>query len=189
MIFNKTWLIQQYPDPASIPFLFFWGHQPSGDGSITRSCFSQWWVAPFEVEGITYKTAEHWMMAGKARLFGDEEALHKIVAMATPEEAKKSGRLIKNFDPAVWDEHKYALVVAGNFYKFNQHAELKTFLLATGDQVLVEASPSDMIWGIGIAGSNSAAKDPKSWEGENLLGFALMEVRKNLIEVKKIEMK
>jgi ribA/ribD-fused uncharacterized protein len=180
MTYNRNWLIGQYPDPASIPFLFFWGHQPSKDGSITKSCFSQWWVAPFEVEGITYKTAEHWMMAGKAKLFGDTEALQKIVAMVTPAEAKKGGRQVRNFDPAAWDKHKYELVAVGNLHKFRQHPALKEFLLSTGDQVLVEASPRDKIWGIGVGGENPAAKDPKLWEGENLLGFALMEVREKL---------
>ncbi|HLZ89792.1 MAG TPA: NADAR family protein, partial [Puia sp.] len=77
MTYNKQWLIQKFPDAGVIPFLFFWGHQPSKDGSITKSCFSQWWVAPFEVEGVRYPTAEHWMMAGKAKLFGDEAALPK----------------------------------------------------------------------------------------------------------------
>ena len=52
-------------------FLFFWGHQPSKDGTITKSCLSQWYAAPFVVDGLVYPTAEHWMMAEKARLFGD----------------------------------------------------------------------------------------------------------------------
>lgn len=180
MNYNRDWLIRQYSDPASIPFLFFWGHQPSKDGSIIKSCFSQWWIASFEVEGITYKTAEHWMMAGKAKLFGDAEALQKIVAMVTPAAAKKGGRQVRNFDAAAWDKHKYELVAAGNLHKFSQHPALKEFLISTGDQVLVEASPRDKIWGIGMGGENPAAKDPKLWKGENLLGFALMEVREKL---------
>ncbi len=180
MTFNKHWLIQKYPDPGSIPFLFFWGHQPSKDGAITKSCFSQWWVAPFEVEGVVYKTAEHWMMAGKARLFGDEAVLPEILAAATPAAAKEGGRLVKGFVPEVWDKHKYELVVAGNWYKFSQHGELKEFLLGTGDHVLVEASPVDTIWGIGMAADHPAAGNPAKWRGENLLGFALMEVREKL---------
>ena len=180
MTYNKQWLIQKFPDAGVIPFLFFWGHQPSKDGSITKSCFSQWWVAPFEVEGVRYPTAEHWMMAGKAKLFGDEAALPKIVGAATPAAAKKGGRLVKNFVPDIWDRHKFELVVAGNWHKFSQHRALKDFLLATGDQVLVEASPVDKVWGIGMAGDHPAAKNPASWKGDNLLGFALMEVREKL---------
>jgi ribA/ribD-fused uncharacterized protein len=180
MIFNKNGLIQKYPDPEDIPFLFFWGHQPSKDGSITKSCFSQWWVAPFEVDGNVYQTAEHWMMVGKARLFGDETAAAKIFAAGTPAAAKEGGRLVKDFVPEVWDKHKFEMVVAGNWHKFSQHVALKEFLLNTGEQVLVEASPMDKIWGIGMAGDHPDARNPVKWEGENLLGFALMEVRKKL---------
>ncbi|HEY4285856.1 MAG TPA: NADAR family protein [Puia sp.] len=180
MIFNKNRLIQEYRDPENIPFLFFWGHQPSKDGSIIKSCFSQWWVAPFEVQGVTYQTAEHWMMAGKARLFGDEAAAEKIVAAVTPAAAKKDGRLVKDFVPEVWDKHKFGLVVAGNWHKFSQHAALKEFLLNTGEQVLVEASPMDKMWGIGMTGDHADARNPAKWQGENLLGFALMEVREKL---------
>jgi len=177
MIFNKNWLIQKYPDLGDIPFLFFWGHKPSADGRITKSCFSQWWVAPFEVDGMIYPTAEHWMMAGKARLFGDQDALEAILACDTPKKVKEQGRLVQNFDPATWDRHKYDIVVNGNYHKFTQHMALKDFLLSTGDQVVVEASPFDKIWGIGLNSSTPAARNPAAWKGENLLGFALMEVR------------
>ena len=174
------WLSQKYPDAGVIPFLFFWGHQPASDGSVTKSCMSQWWVAPFKVDGLVYPTAEHWMMAGKAKLFGDEAALKVIVGANTPAAAKKEGRLIKNFVPEVWDKHKFELVVAGNYHKFSQHEPMKEFLLATGDKVLVEASPRDRIWGIGMGGDDPAAGNPAKWKGENLLGFALMEVREKL---------
>ena len=60
---------------------FFWGHTPAKDGSVSKSCFSQWWEGhPFECDGVTYRTAEHFMMAGKARLFMDDETLAKILA-------------------------------------------------------------------------------------------------------------
>jgi ribA/ribD-fused uncharacterized protein len=180
VVFNKIWLTQKYKDPKDIPFLFFWGHQPSKDGTTTRSCFSQWWVAPFEVDGITYQTAEHWMMAEKARLFGDEAALQVILKSETPAKAKEGGRLVQRFDPKKWDEFKFEIVVNGNLHKFIQYPELKSFLLDTTDQVLVEASPRDRTWGIGLSGENPAARDPARWRGENLLGFALMEVRNKL---------
>lgn len=180
MRFNKQSLIDNYPDPTSIPFLFFWGHKPSADGATTKSCFSQWWVAPFEVDGKVYPTAEHWMMAGKARLFGDDTTLDAILACATPKKAKEQGRLVKNFDPATWDKHKYDIVVEGNLHKFSNHENLKTFLLETNEDVLVEASPFDKIWGIGTRATTTTARNPADWKGENLLGFALMEVRDKL---------
>ena len=175
--YNKSWLAQKYAAPQDIPFLFFWGHQPSKDGSLTKSCFSQWWVAPFKVNDITYQTAEHWMMAEKARLFKDEETLQIILLAETPAKAKEGGRLVRNFDPAIWDEHKFDIVVNGSEHKFKQDPALKKFLIDTGDQVLVEASPRDRIWGIGMSGENPAARNIASWRGENLLGFALMKVR------------
>jgi ribA/ribD-fused uncharacterized protein len=178
--FNKQWLMERYPDAATIPFLFFYGHQPSKDGSIAKSCFSQWWVAPFEVDGVRYPTAEHWMMAGKAKLFGDPGALARITATASPSVAKKEGRLVQNFIPDTWNRYKYELVVVGNWHKFSQNDELKRFLLETGDQVLVEASPLDRVWGIGLGADKPAARNPQTWKGENLLGFALMEVREKL---------
>jgi ribA/ribD-fused uncharacterized protein len=163
-------------------YVFFWGHQPAPDGSVTKSCFSQWWVAPFTGEdGHTYPTAEHYMMAGKARLFGDTAMHEKILQAAHPKQAKELGRKVKGFDEAKWVAHRFDLVVAGNLAKFAQHPELKAFLLGTGQRVIVEASPVDRIWGIGLKGDDARAEKPQEWRGLNLLGFALMEVRDRLL--------
>jgi hypothetical protein len=157
---------------------FFWGHTPSKDGSATKAAFSQWWAGhPFEVDGIRYATAEHYMMAEKARLFHDEATLSKIIGARSPAIAKKLGRQVANFDDQIWRQHRYDIVVRGNRAKFSQHVELKTFLLQTGDRLLVEASPFDRIWGIGMAATDPNAEKPQFWKGLNLLGFALMEVR------------
>jgi ribA/ribD-fused uncharacterized protein len=178
MKYHLDWLIQKYQAGEKIKYLFFWGHQPKKDGSISESCLSQWWdSAPFSVEGITYKTAEHWMMAEKARIFGDNETLLAILQANTPSEAKKLGRQVRNFDAVIWDEKKFASITQGNIYKFSQHSDLKAFLLETGDKVLVEASPVDNIWGIGMAKNDPHIENPTLWKGQNLLGFALMETR------------
>ena len=161
-------------------FLFFWGHQPSKDGTITKTCFSQWWLSSFEVERIMYKTAEHWMMAKKAELFEDQEILEKILECKSPAEAKKLGRKVRNYDDKIWLENRYKIVKQGNFHKFSQNADLKTFLLNTNERVLVEASPVDPIWGIGMAGDHKDVLNPQKWKGLNLLGFTLMEVRDEL---------
>lgn len=181
MIYDNQWLIKKYQAKEKIKFIFFWGHQVAPDGQTTQSCFSQWWQAAFEKDGIWYKTAEHWMMAGKARLFGDEETLQKILQAPTPAAAKKLGRQVKHFVPAVWDKHKSEIVVAGNLLKFEQHAPLKEFLLNTKDRVLVEASPVDSIWGIGMKAGDEHIENPLRWKGQNLLGYALMEVRDQLV--------
>lgn len=160
-----------------VKYLLFWGHRPLPDGRIGASCLSQWWPSPFTVDGVTYASAEHWMMAGKARLFGDAEAAERAVEAKTPAEAKKVGRLVRDFDGDVWERERFGLVVAGSVHKFGQDAELGGFLLGTGDRVLVEASPVDRIWGIGLAADDPRAEDPATWRGLNLLGFALMEAR------------
>ncbi|OMP76322.1 NADAR family protein [[Flexibacter] sp. ATCC 35208] len=174
MTYDNNWLIAQKPTPT---LCFFWGHQPSKDGSITKSCFSQWWYAPFTVNEKTYPTAEHWMMAGKATLFGDTEIEKQILNTPSPASVKALGRKVANFDPAKWDAAKREIVTQGNFHKFSQHPDLKAFLLDTGKEVIVEASPMDRIWGIGMAATNVNAPYPEKWRGQNLLGYALMAVR------------
>ncbi len=171
---------EQYNQGKNIKYVFFWGHAPSKDGSVSKSCFSQWWPSAFEVDGVTYKTAEHWMMAEKARVFDHLAMVDKICACEHPMEAKKLGREVRGFDPKVWDQHKYNIVKQGNIHKFSQHKDLKEFLLNTKNRVVVEASPRDRIWGIGMGQANEKAQNPNLWRGQNLLGFALMEVRDEL---------
>lgn len=161
-------------------YLFFWGHKPLPNGEIGKSCFSQWWPARFSVNGITYPAAEHFMMAEKARLFGDEDMRGCILIAQSPKAAKQLGRQIKNFREEVWQQSRFQLVVEGNVAKFTQNVELGKFLLGTGDKVLVEASPVDRIWGIGLSAENELAMHPERWRGLNLLGFALMQVRQHL---------
>ena len=161
-------------------FLFFWGHQPNKDGSISKTCFSQWWLSSFEVDKVIYKTAEHWMMAKKAELFKDHSILEKILQAKSPAEAKKFGREVKNYNETLWLAARFDIVKEGNYHKFSQNPELKTFLLNTKERVIVEASPVDAIWGIGMAGDHKDILNPEKWRGLNLLGFALMEVRDEL---------
>lgn len=177
MKYSNEWLIKKTKENEKTRFLFFWGHQPSKNGMITKACFSQWWESTFKIEGIPYPTAEHWMMAGKARLFNDEVTLHKIINARTAPEAKTLGREVMGFDAQKWDEEKYGLVIKGNLAKFSSNDQLKNFLIDTGDAVIVEASPVDNIWGIGLAADHADAAHPSKWKGENLLGYALMEVR------------
>ena len=156
-------------------FLFFWKALPARPG-----CLSQWWQQPFTVDGVEYGSAEHWMMAGKARLFGDDEALERILAAEHPALVKKLGQGVRDFDDAVWKANRFQIVVAGNRAKFGQDPELAEYLVGTGDRVLVEASPLDRIWGIGLAEDDPRATNPDQWRGLNLLGKALMEVRAEL---------
>ncbi|MEV7615248.1 NADAR family protein [Streptomyces sp. NPDC089799] len=173
-------LIGQVSRGERVKYLPFWGHRPRPDGSLGPSCLSQWWPSPFTVGDVEYATAEHWMMAGKARLFGDAEAERAVLSSPTPAEAKKAGRLVRGFDDAVWERERFAIVVEGSVHKFASSPELTGYLLGTGERVLVEASPLDRIWGIGLGADDQRALDPARWSGLNLLGFALMEARDRL---------
>jgi ribA/ribD-fused uncharacterized protein len=177
MIYNLEWLIDCFEKGKRTKYLFFWGHQKSKNGELTSSCFSQWWSSPFVVDNIKYNTAEHWMMAQKALLFGDIETQEKINKAKSPAEAKALGRQVRNFEEVIWSEKRFEIVVKGSLHKFSQHENLKEFLLNTKERVLVEASPVDRIWGIGLTADSDKAENPKRWNGLNLLGFALMEVR------------
>lgn len=177
MKYSIDWLIGKQKSGERIKYMFFWGHQPSRDGTLTVSCFSQWWPSAFIVDDVTYRSAEHYMMSEKARLFGDEESRKKIIACNKPAEANALGREIVGFNDEMWLKHRYEIVLKGSIQKFSQDADLKNFLINTGDRVLVEASPVDAIWGIGIAADHKNAEHPELWRGLNLLGFALMEAR------------
>ncbi|TYK52885.1 NADAR family protein [Actinomadura decatromicini] len=162
-------------EAGGVKYLFFWGHQKPGPGYL-----SQWWLAAFTVDGTVYATAEHYMMAEKARLFGDAETAEAIVAASHPSEAKDLGRRVRGFDDDAWRDARVAIVVKGNEAKFGQHEELREYLVGTRNRVLVEASPLDRVWGIGLAADDPRAERPAEWRGLNLLGFALMTVRDSL---------
>jgi ribA/ribD-fused uncharacterized protein len=181
MKYTKQDIINRQNQGEKVDFLFFWGHQVPKDGSIAKSCFSQWYISPFvDEQGIVYHTAEHYMMAGKARLFQDELTLAEILASKDPKTVKTMGRKITPFDAAIWESHHYEIVKKGNFLKFSQNEGMKSFLLSTDNQAIVEASPFDAIWDIGLDEHNEKSKLAATWRGENLLGFALMEVRDEL---------
>ena len=120
------------------------------DGSVTKSCLSQWYPAPFPVNDLIYPTAEHWMMAEKARLFDDLEVCGQILMASTPKEAKRLGRKVHGFDADVWAANCREIVTRGNVEKFSRNPPLLAFLLGTAGKLLVEASPHDKVWGIGM---------------------------------------
>lgn len=173
--YTREHLIAQHDAGEQFLYTFFWGHRPAKQ--LTASCFSQWWQAAFEVDGVTFATAEHWMMYQKAITFGDEQHAQLILDADTPELAKRLGRKVANYDDNTWAACRYELVKQGNLHKFTQHADLRGFLLSTANTIIVEASPYDRIWGIGLEAKTPDIENPHTWKGDNLLGFALMEVR------------
>jgi ribA/ribD-fused uncharacterized protein len=177
---SRAELVERMASGAEPEFLFFWGHQPKPDTAVGTWVLSQWWPVEFAVAGQVYLSSEQFMMAEKARLFGDDEMLPRILASDTPAEAKKLGRGVRDFDQSTWVDHRFDIVARANAAKFGQHVELRDYLLGTGDKVLVEAAPRDVIWGIGLGAANVRAVDPARWRGHNLLGFALMRARREL---------
>lgn len=150
-------------------YLFFWG-----------GFLSQWAKCKFTENNISFNTCEQYMMYHKAMVFSDTVTAQEILKVSDPKKQKALGRKVKGFNDKAWDLHKYQTVIQGNFLKFSQNPKLKESLLATGDKILVEASPFDRIWGIGLAAENDLVLDEKNWRGQNLLGKALMDVREKL---------
>jgi ribA/ribD-fused uncharacterized protein len=180
MHYSYDWVTNRYDSGETLRFIFFWGHSNDGGHEIGKFVLSQWFEAPFTVDDIMYRTAEHWMMAFKARLFGDEKTFNKIVASKKPGEAKDLGRRVGGFNESVWNKRKYEIVKLGSIHKFNQNETLRNYLLTTVDRIIVEASPVDPVWGIGMASNSERIENPHAWKGQNLLGFALMETREFL---------
>ena len=151
--------------------VLFW-HPPSVS--------SQWTPSPFTVDLVEYNCAEQFMMASKARLFGDDTALSAILALDDPREQKRLGRQVRHFDPELWQSESENIVLNGNFAKFSQNEEMCHALIKTGDRRLAEASPHDHLWGIGLSACDPRASFPDSWCGRNLLGQALELAREIL---------
>jgi ribA/ribD-fused uncharacterized protein len=152
-------------------FTFFWGEEP----------FSQWSRIGFEIDGIHYNCAEQWMMACKARFFSDPDTLKEIMAATHPAEQKRLGRQVKNFVTSEWEKVAREYVYQGNMAKFRQNAKAKKQLFETKGTTIVEASPKDKIWGIGLDARTARATDRSQWQGLNWLGEVLMRVRKDLL--------
>ena len=136
----------------------------------------------FSVRNIPYNCAEQFMMAEKARLFGDKEIEEKIMNSSDPKEQQDLGRQVKNFNQEKWNKHARDIVYEGNYYRFNHNEYLKNLLFETVGTTLVETSPYDKIWGIGLRKNDPRVQDRTTWRGKNWLGEVLTKVRDDLIE-------
>lgn len=176
MKYDKQNLIDAAKAFTRDDFMFFWGHTDRQEG-VCKTCLSQWYMCSFTVNDVSYNCAEQYMMAEKARIFDDDDTCQQILASYDPMTIKKLGRKVRNFNAYVWEKNCQEVVKIGNLAKFSQNPKLMEYLLGTGDKILVESSPKDTTWGIGLAEDAPEACNPRLWKGENLLGFTLMEVR------------
>ena len=151
-------------------YVFFWG-----------TIYSQWYKANMTLDFIDYTSCEQYMMHQKALLFGDTETADKILKTNDPKKQKQLGREVKNFDAVKWNSECFSIVYRGNYAKFSQNEDLKSELLKTGTKILVEASPEDKIWGVGLAENDWGINDPVNWQGFNLLGWAITLVKHELM--------
>lgn len=152
-------------------YALFWGQWPSN-----------WAPSPFVIDGITFNCVEQFMMAMKARLFGDDTALARIMASPDPRDQKRHGRAVQGYDDARWSEVRYKIVLRATIEKYRQNPGYLKALLDTGELQFVECAPDDVVWGIGMRASDPRATDPTKWRGTNLLGKALNEARAYLRE-------
>jgi ribA/ribD-fused uncharacterized protein len=150
-------------------YFLFWNGWPS-----------QWTAAPFELEGKHYGCAEQWMMASKARFFDDLATAKAIMKTDDPHQQKKLGRGVKGFDVEKWASVCFDIVLAGNLAKFRQNPDLQRLLLETDDLTMVEASPYDKVWGIGLDMHHKDATHSGKWQGKNLLGKVLDKTRETI---------
>ena len=159
-------------------YVFFFGHKPN---KLNTHYFSQWYQSTFvNSKGIEFNCCEQFMMYKKAILFRDYEIAEKILAERDPKKIKAMGRAVKNYTEEKWNKYKYRIVVRANKLKFSQNKTLLDRLIQTGNKTIVEASPYDKIWGIGLNASVAVKTVESKWPGQNLLGLALMEVRQTL---------
>lgn len=150
-------------------YVFFW-----------NGIYSQWVHSPMVIDGVEYFSCEQYMMHQKALFFGDTEIAEKIMESLLPSLQKALGRQVKNFNVDRWNKVCVGIVYKGNLAKFTQNEEFKKELLETGDRIIVEASPYDQIWGIGMGEEEEGIEDPINWKGQNLLGWSIMMVRQHL---------
>lgn len=147
-------------------YALFWGAWPSN-----------WEYSPFILNDIKYNCVEQYMMAEKARLFGDQNTLDMIMNTSDPATQKRYGRAVRGFIKTEWDKICYSIVLRATIEKYLQNPELLKLLLASGELEFVEASPNDTIWGIGMNAKDPNATNPAKWRGTNLLGKAITEAR------------
>lgn len=160
----------------------FW-RETEESGFLSNWYKSEFSITTFEGETFTFNCAEQYLMWQKALLFHDDETAKEIISTSyDPKQYKVLGRKVKNFNQELWDYNKVSIMEDALYYKFTQNDNLKAALIKTNGFYLVEASPFDKIWGVGLEASNDAIIHQPEWRGQNFLGEALMKIRHKIIQ-------
>jgi len=148
----------------------------------TSSLFSNWYPAQYTLNGIMFNCSEQGVMYDKAILFGDENVATEIMKCNSSQQRKMKqlGRTVKNFDENIWKNNREKIYHKHCSAKFKSNQYLKNALLNTHDKILVEASPTDLIWGIGLSEEDAIVTPVKNWKGLNLLGKILTQIREEI---------
>ena len=141
---------------------------------------SNWYPSPFTLDGVAFSSMEQYMMYRKAVCFGDDKVAAQILVTEDVAEIKTLGRLVSGYDESLWNGVRQIVVYEGLLAKFSKNSELGGQLKKTGNTVLAECAVKDRIWGIGLSMHDSDRLDRAKWQGQNLLGYALMMVREKL---------
>ena len=152
-----------------------------------KDIYSNFYYSNIKISTITFCCSEQALMYFKARLFKDDEIAGNILQNNNPHEIKQLGRKVKNFDENIWLKERDTILFQILYQKFCKNPYLKKELLKTNDKILVEASPYDKIYGVGLSEDNDNILDDKNWKGENLLGNILMNVR-DMLKIKDHEL-
>ena len=141
---------------------------------------SNWYPSPFTLDGVAFSSMEQYMMYRKAVCFGDDKVAAQILVTEDVAEIKTLGRLVSGYDESLWNGVRQIVVYEGLLAKFSQNSESGEQLKKAGNTVLAECAVKDRIWGIGLSMRDPDRLDRAKWQGQNLLGYALMMVREKL---------
>lgn len=141
---------------------------------------SNWYLSDFTVKDITFTSMEQYMMYQKALVFGNKKIANEILKTNDVSVIKQLGRQVSNYDESIWNGIRQIVVYEGLFAKFSQNDDLMNKLKSTGNAVLAECAVKDHIWGIGLSMKDPNRLIKDKWNGQNLLGYSLMMVRKHL---------